>query len=80
MSDKKFENRQKKKTSRGLNSLFVLDDSQDRESQLIERSVVEQDSANNSNYAIVNILVRTSKKGSLETTTLTRDLAQDLKA
>lgn len=63
-----------------MNSLFVLDDSQDRESQLIERSVVEQDSANNSNYAIVNILVRTSKKGSLETTTLTRDLAQDLKA
>lgn len=63
-----------------MNSLFVLDDSLDRESQLIERSVVEQDSANNSNYAIVNILVRTSKKGSLETTTLTRDLAQDLKA
>lgn len=79
MSDKKFENRQKK-TSRGLNSLFVLDDSQDRESQLIDRSVVEQDSANNSNYAIVNVLVGTSKKGNLETTTLTRDLAQDLKA
>ena len=79
MSDKKFENRQKK-TSRGLNSLFVLDDSQDRESQLIDRSVVEQDSANNSNYAIVNVLVLTSKKGNLETTTLTRDLAQDLKA
>lgn len=79
MSDKKFENRQKK-TSRGLNSLFVPDDSQDRESQLIDRSVVEQDSANNSNYAIVNVLVRTSKKGNLETTALTRDLAQDLKA
>ena len=63
-----------------MNSLFVLDDSQDRESQLIDRSVVEQDSANNSNYAIVNVLVRTSKKGNLETTTLTRDLAQDLKA
>ena len=61
----KIENRQ---TKRGLDSL-------DRETQYIDRSVVEQDSANNSNEVTVNISVETSK-----TENLTMDLAQDLKA
>ena len=48
---RKFKNRQ---TKRGLDSLFILDDSPDTESQFINWSVVEQDSTIDSNDVIVN--------------------------
>ena len=70
LSIKKIGNRQSK---RDLDSL-------DRESQFIDRSVVEHDSTNSSNDVTVSILVETPKIENLKTTTLTRDPQQDLKA
>ena len=70
LSIKKIGNRQSK---RELDSL-------DRESQFIDRSVVEHDSTNSSNDVTVSILVETPKIENLKTTTLTRDPQQDLKA
>ena len=62
-----------------MDSLFVLDDSLDRGSQLVDGSVVEQDSAIDSNDVILNIWVEIPKIENLKTTTLARDLKQDLK-
>ena len=50
---RKLKKRQTKR-KRGLDSLFVLDDSLDKESQFIDWSVVEQHSAIDSNDVIVN--------------------------
>ena len=57
-SDKKIKNRQ---TKQGLDSLFVLDDSLDRESQCTDGSVVEQDYTIDSNDVTVDISVETPK-------------------
>ena len=62
-----------------MDSLFVLDDLLDRGSQLVDGSVVEQDSAIDSNDVILNIWVEIPKIENLKTTTLARDLKQDLK-
>lgn len=55
MSNKKIEYRQIK---RGLDSLFVLDDALDRNSQFIDRSVIKQDFTIDSNVT-VNISLET---------------------
>ena len=76
LSGKKIENRQRK---RGLDSLFAFDDSLEKESQFVDGSVVEQNSTIDCNNIIVSISVENPKIENLKTTTLARDLVQDLK-
>ena len=57
-----------------MDSLFVLDDSLDRESQFIDGSVVEQDSTIGSYDVTVSTSMETPKIENLKTTTLARDL------
>ena len=46
-----------RQTKQGLDLFFVLDDSLDRETQFVDRSVVEQDLTNDSIDVIANISV-----------------------
>ena len=63
-----------------MDSLIVLDDSLDWESWFIDGSVVEQDSAIDSNDVTVNISVERPKIENLKIAALARDVEQDLKA